>query len=341
MNKVMTESSASLFFESDPQGESVLRHEIAKYLYMSRGVKCSPHQIIIGAGTQQITNHLATILRKMSIDNVALENPVYNPVRNTFRDRGFAITSVDVADNGLILEKLPANIRTAAYVSPSNHTFTGAVMPVGRRYELLGWAEENDSYIIEDDYDSELRYFGKPIPALRSLSSGERVIYLSSFSSTLFAAVKISYMVLPEKMSTMFSSMVSDYSQTCSKLEQLTLARFMESGNYQTHLKKLRKLYSQKLDMAVSTFTSSGSDFIDVKNSASGINMILNVRTDKKTSCLKKEAEDLGIPVSPVNDGGLLVLYYNQIPLEQIPDALEKLIEKWRTPAVINNSCRQ
>lgn len=332
MNKVMTESSSSLFFESDPQGEPVLRHEIARYLYMSRGVTCSPHQIIIGAGTQQITNHLATILRKMSIDHVALENPVYSPVRNTFRDRGFAITSVDVADNGLILERLPANIRTAAYVSPSNHMFTGAVMPVGRRYELLRWAEANDSYIIEDDYDSELRYFGRPIPALRSLSDGQRVIYLSSFSSTLFAAVKISYMVLPEKIADMFSEMVSDYSQTCSKLEQLTLARFMESGKYQTHLKKLRKLYSQKLDSAVSAFASGGSDFIDVKNSASGINMILNVRAGKKTSQLKKEAESLGIHVSPVNDDGLLVFYYNQIPLAKIPETLKELIELWRSP---------
>lgn len=331
MNKVMTESSSSLFFESDPQGEPVLRHEIARYLYMSRGVTCSPHQIIIGAGTQQITNHLATILRKMSIDHVALENPVYSPVRNTFRDRGFAITSVDVADNGLILEKLPANIRTAAYVSPSNHMFTGAVMPVGRRYELLRWAEANDSYIIEDDYDSELRYFGRPIPALRSLSDGQRVIYLSSFSSTLFAAVKISYMVLPEKIADMFSEMVSDYSQTCSKLEQLTLARFMESGKYQTHLKKLRKLYSQKLDSAVSAFASGGSDFIDVKNSASGINMILNVRAGKKTSQLIKEAESLGIHVSPVNDDGLLVFYYNQIPLEKIPETLKELIGLWRS----------
>lgn len=330
MNKVLTESSSSLFFESDPQGEPVLRHEIARYLYMSRGVTCSPHQIIIGAGTQQITNHLATILRKMSIDHVALENPVYSPVRNTFRDRGFAITSVDVADNGLILEKLPANIRTAAYVSPSNHMFTGTVMPVGRRYELLRWAESNDSYIIEDDYDSELRYFGKPVPALRSLSDGQRVIYLSSFSSTLFAAVKISYMVLPEKIAEMFSAMIGDYSQTCSKLEQLTLARFMQSGKYQTHLKKLRKLYSQKLDRAVNTITTSGGDFIDVRNRASGLNMILKVNSSKPVSQLKAEAESLRIPASSSGEDGMVILYYNQIPLEDIPETLKALIKLWR-----------
>ena len=139
MNKVINEFPQTLFFESDPQGEPGLRNEIAKYLYMSRGVTCSPEQIIIGAGTQQITNHLATILRKLPIEHVSLENPGYTPVRNIFRDRGFAITSVDVAGDGLVIEKLPANIRTTVYTSPSNHVFTGSVMPIGRRYELINW----------------------------------------------------------------------------------------------------------------------------------------------------------------------------------------------------------
>ena len=167
-NRVINDYSPTLFFEGDPLGEPALRAEISRYLYVSRGVSCSPDQIIIGAGTQQITNHLSTILRKIGIENVAFEDPGYIPVRNIFRDRGFAITPVDVSDTGIVIEKLPANIRTAAYVSPSNHVFTGSVMPIGRRFELLNWAMENDSYIIEDDYDSELRYFGRPSPPSRA-----------------------------------------------------------------------------------------------------------------------------------------------------------------------------
>lgn len=329
MNKILTEYPSALFFEGDPQGEDVLRSEIAKYLYMSRGVSCSHNQIIIGAGTQQITNHLSTILRKMGIDHVALEKPGYAPVRNIFRDRGFAITDVAASDEGIVIEKLPANIRTAAYVSPSNNTFTGAVMPVGRRYELLRWAEENDSYIIEDDYDSELRYFGKPVPALKSLEGSDRVIYLGSFSSTLFAAVKISYMVLPEEMSELFSTMAADYSQTCSKLEQLTLAMFMETGNYQTHIKKLRKLYSQKLNLVIDTLSAEAGDFIDVRNTYSGMNVILRVNSDKDTETLKKEAESLGLPVS-ILEKDLLIFYYNQLPLADIPALLTSLSALWR-----------
>lgn len=335
MNKIITDYSPSLFFEGDPQGEPGLRTEISRYLYMSRGVSCTPDQIIIGAGTQQITSQLATVLRKKGIENIALENPVYTPVRSAFRDKGLALTSVNVADNGLIIEKLPANIRTAAYVSPSNHIFTGSVMPVGRRYELLSWAENNDSYIIEDDYDSELRYFGRPIPALRSLEqNGNRVIYLSSFSSTLFAAMKISYMVLPPEMAEMFSSMAGDYSQTCSKLEQLTLAMFMETGNYQTHIKKLRKLYSEKLTAICDAFARYAGDFVSLKNTSSGINVILTISSAKEPAALKKEAESLGIPSVILSESSTgktsMIFYYNQIPLEDIDPLIFSLTDLWR-----------
>ena len=342
MNRILTYFSPALLFEGNPQGEEGLRTEISKYLYMSRGVACSPDQIIIGAGTQQITNHLATLLRRQGVEHVALEDPGYLPVRNTFRDRGFAITSVDVEENGLVIEKLPANIRVAAYVSPSNHAFTGSVMPIGRRYELLEWAENNDSFIIEDDYDSELRYFGKPIPALRSLENSDRVIYLSSFSSTLFAAVKISYMVLPTSIARDFSSIAGDYSQTCSKLEQLTLAMFMETGNYQTHIKKIRKLYSQKLTAVVDAFAKEAPGFVDVINTSSGINLILQIYSQKPARQLKKDADELGIPVifygnrtdkgsSGRSKGAAsLILYYNQIPLADISDAVKHLVKRWR-----------
>jgi GntR family transcriptional regulator/MocR family aminotransferase len=330
MNKIINEYPETLFFESDPQGEIGLRTEIAKYLYVSRGVSCSPEQIVIGAGTQQITNHLSTILRKLQIEHVALENPCYMPVRNILRDRGFAITHVDVSSDGISIEKLPANIKAAVYVTPSNHMFTGSVMPIGRRYELLNWADDNDSYIIEDDYDSELRYFGKPIPALKSLDHNDKVIYLGSFSSTLFAAVKISYMVLPASISKMFADMFSEYSQTCSKQEQLTLAMFMEQGQYQTHIKKLRKLYSQKLNLIIDAFEPY-SDFLTVKNTASGINLMLEINTDKPALQLKKDAESLGIPSIVISDDRVLGLYYNQIPLKDISVVARKLIAVWKS----------
>ena len=331
MNKVLTDFAPQLFFESDPQGELALRAEIAKYLYLSRGVVCQPDQIVIGAGIQQITGQLATLLTKMSIDLVAVEDPGYLPVNNIFRDRGFALNPVEVGSDGITIEKLPSNIRSAVYVNPSNQVPSGAVMPVGRRYQLLEWAAQNNSIIIEDDYDSELRYFGKPIPALQGLDSSETVVYLGSFSATLFSSIKISYMVLPPGMVQLFQSIRGDYTQTCSKTEQLTLALFMESGYYQTHIKKIRNLYSQKLH-AVTKYLST--DFTKVRNTYSGLNVIVEVNSSKNTDILVSESKAVGITAVPVitsTGNKTLILYYNQIPLSEIPHAIDELLTRWRS----------
>lgn len=337
MNKVINEYSPLLFFESDPQGEIALRYEIAKYLYQSRGVICRPDQIVISAGTQQITNHLANILKKMSIEHIAVENPGYMPVNNIFRDRGFSITPVKVGPKGITIDRLPTNIRSAVYVSPSNQVPTGAVMPVGKRYELLEWAVENDSIIMEDDYDSELRYFGKPIPALQGLDSKEKVVYLGSFSTTLFSSIKISYMVLPPAMAEIFRSIRSDYIQTCSKMEQLTLALFMEKGFYQTNIKKLRTLYAQKLQTVLRCLTT---DFTKPTDTSSGINVIIRVKKCRKSAEeLCADAEALGINAIPTavytgerdDTSTSLILYYSQIPLSEIPQAMELLLKAWKS----------
>ena len=171
---VFNEYYDRLLYESDPQGEKALRIEISRYLYSSRGVTCSPGQIVIGAGTQQITGQLCRILSKIDVTHVSLESPGYLPVQNMFRDSGFTVSRIPVLKDGIDISKLPANIPSAVYVSPSNQFPTGAVMPAGRRYQLLDWAKRNKSIIIEDDYDSELRYFGK-----RSIS---RLLFINSLS---------------------------------------------------------------------------------------------------------------------------------------------------------------
>jgi len=338
LNKILTEYPHLLLTESAPQGEPALRYEISKYLYSSRGVVASPQQIVIGAGTQQITGQLSLFLARMSINHVTLEDPCYLPVKNIFRDRGFVLTSVAVGKNGIAVGKLPANIRSAVYVCPSNQFPTGAVMPIGRRYELLEWAKRNHSIIIEDDYDSELRYFGKPIPALQGLDANKSVVYLGSFSSTLFPSAKISYMVLPQHMADIFISFKNDYPQTCSKAEQLTLALFMEHGYYQTNIRRLRSLYSQKLQTVLNSINNYAHNFITPINTSSGINMIINVRSEKTVEALCGEAAEIGVLAVPVsiytdeNTGGSLslILYYNQIPLDRINDTVKGLTLKWK-----------
>lgn len=336
INKVFVDYSHLLLFESDPQGEEFLRYEISKYVFQSRGVKCRPEQIVIAAGTQQITSHLSTILKRLDVNNVAVEEPGYLPVINIFADRGFAISHVPVQKDGILIDKLPGNIKSAVYVNPSNQFPTGAVMPVAKRYQLIDWAARNNSYIIEDDYDSELRYFGKPVPSLQGLDTKNTVIYLGSFSSTLFSSIKISYMVLPEEMADIFASIRGNYSQTCSKTEQLALALFMKDGKYQTGIKKLRRLYSSKLHLVLHEFESDSQDFIHPLNTSSGINMLLQVSSPKSPNKLSLEAKELGLNVIPgksLTEGSAsasMIFYYNQIPIDNIPLAIQRLIQKWK-----------
>ena len=334
-SRVLTEYSHLLLFESDTQGEAALRFEISKYVFSSRRVRCTPDQIVVGAGTQQLTFHLCRILKKMNIAHMSTEDPGYLPVQNIFRDHNFSITKVPVARDGICIEKLPSNIPSAVYVNPSNQFPTGSVMPIGRRYELLKWARENNSYILEDDYDSELRYFGKPVPALQGLEKNSNVIYLGSFSSTLFPEIKISYMVLPQEMVSIFNEIKSDYTQTCSKMEQLTLALFMDEGLYYTNIRKLRNLYSQKLQAVLSALNTYGKDFIHPLNTNSGINLILHIDTEKKSGELCSLAKSIGLNIVPVDlpdrNDITLNFYYNQIPLDDIESVVRKVTELWRS----------
>ena len=357
MAAVLNERPDLLLYESDPQGERVLRYEISRYIYTSRGVRCTPDQIVIAAGTQQLTNHLARILRRMNIGHVATEDPGYLPVQNIFRDQGFSITRVPVAEDGIAIEKLPVNIPCAVYVCPQNQFPTGAVMPVGRRYDLLEWARQGDSIILEDDYDSELRYFGRPVPALQGLDeSGEHVVYLGSFSSTLFPAIKISYMVLPTRLAEIFRSFMRSYDQTCSKCEQLTLAMFMERGYYYTNIRKMRNLYASKLQAILAVLRRFAAGIVTPLNTRSGINLMLVVDTEaltggpsgdsvpaapgsKDASALSALAASIGLNVTPVTGLKLkaperqcaLTLYYNQIPLADIDSSIQQMLELWRT----------
>lgn len=335
-SRVFNEYPHLLLFESDVQGEQALRYEISKYVYSSRGVIADLSQVVIGAGTQQLTTHLCHILRHMNIGFVCTEDPGYVPIQKIFHDNDFGINKIPVSSDGIRIDMLPVNIASAVYVSPANQFPTGSVMSIASRYKLLAWANQNNSIILEDDYDSELRYFGKPIPALQGLDKNHRVVYFGSFSSTLFPAIKVSYMILPPNMAEIFASIKANYTQTCSKTEQLTLALFMENGYYYTNIRRLRSLYAQKLQLAISSFAKYGMGFIDAKNTKSGINIILDVKSEKSAEMLCQEAESLRLYVATLNQNSeteqknrQLIFYYNQIPIDLLEDSIKSLTKLW------------
>lgn len=341
MTNVLNEYPQLLLSEGDPQGEAALREEIARYLFQARGVQCEPSQVVIGAGTQQLTSHLARILKKVGIPLIAIEEPGYKPVQNIFRDNGYSMMPIPVRSDGITIENLPENVSCAVYVNPSNQFPTGSVMPIARRYQLLDWAERNHSYILEDDYDSELRYFGRPIPSLQGLRENSPVVYLGSFSSTLFAAIRMSYMVLPQSLTVIFQTIKQEYDQTSSKAEQLTMALFMERGYYGVQLKKLRTLYATKLKIALAALEKYGKDVLSPLNRTSGIHIPMTLNIIKSEKHLTGRhfcdlAKSLRLKVLPLSkeqavreESCTLLFYYNQIPEEEIEPAIKELIEKW------------
>ena len=247
-NKILNDYSSLLLVEGDIR-RSPLRDEISRYIYQARGVRCNREQVVIAAGTQQLVNILCIILQRMGIDHASFEDPGYLPVRSIFKDRNFKMTLVPIDKDGIQIEKLPENIPTTVYVSPSNQFPTGSIMPAGRRYALLDWAYRNKSIIIEDDYNSELRYDSRPVPSLRGWIPASKWYIWAPF----FNAVSVGQNQL-HGSSQAFAATVSRIPQRLHPdlLQGGTayLSPYMSSGYYQTNLRRQRKRNAQKIHLA-------------------------------------------------------------------------------------------
>lgn len=235
----------TLFAAGAAAGDLKLRAMLASYLYRARGVRCMPEQILIGAGNEYLLLLLVQLLEKPC---VAMESPTYVQAYEVLRHAGARVYPVPMDEEGPCVPPsgdCPADV---IYVMPSHQFPTGTVMPLKRRQLLLDWATHEGCYIIEDDHDSEFRYVGKPIPSLQSRDTGERVIYLGTFSKSISPALRMSYMVLPRHLSRRFGEQFSFYSSTVSVQQQRLVCRFMETGDFERHLNRMRRVYKAKHD---------------------------------------------------------------------------------------------
>lgn len=252
IQKSLTQNSPDIFLKkTPPSGAMALREAISNHLYNFRGMQVNPEQIVIGAGTEYLYSLIARMFG--SDKTFALEEPGYTKLSNIYESNGIkcSFAKTHNLEKSLIreLEKLKANI---IHVSPSHHFPTGKIMPVSRRYELLGWANsDSDHYIIEDDYDSEFRFSGKPIPSLFDIDGGIKVIYLNTFSKSLTPTIRISYMVLPEQLTHLFREKLNFLSCTVSNFEQFTLANFINDGYFEKHLNRMKNIYRKKRDFLI------------------------------------------------------------------------------------------
>ena len=248
MRQVCAERGVNLMKRGDFLGSQHLRREIAKYLYHARGMIVSPDCIVIGTGIEYLYSKLIALLPANAV--YAVENPGYRKIPHIYDGLNVQWAPIAMDADGIRMKSLRESGATVMHVSPEHHYPLGTVMSARRRQELLKWLQESPQhYIIEDDYDCEFRYRGHAIPALYSLDYSHRVIYMNTFSKTLSPAIRISYMVLPERLLQTYISSANFFSNTSSNLEQETLARFLADGYFARHLNRMRRYYFNQGNM--------------------------------------------------------------------------------------------
>ncbi len=287
----MDSSPERLFASCDATGTTALRNSLCRYLRSSRGLTCHPGQILIGSGTDFILQLLLQIIQCATrIDAIAMENPLYNKAFQIFSGFHIPVRLIPVEKNGLrtdILQKSNANL---IYLTPSHQFPLGFILPISKRTEILNWAaEKQDRYIIEDDYDSEFRYTGRPIPAISESDTNGRVIYLGTFSKSLSPSIRVSYLVLPDLLMAAFKNHLSYYTTTVSSPEQMILSHFIDSGEFERHIGRMRTLYRKKRDILLDAL-SIYREHVSIRGTDAGLHLILRVNNGMSEEDLSREA---------------------------------------------------
>lgn len=319
------------------QGDVALRHEIRSYLARSRGVICETEQIIICSGLQDSLSIIMPILQP-NHSLVAVEEPGHFIPRSVFQNHSFAITPVPVHADGLDLRALWSSNCSVVYVTPSHQFPLGHIMPVANRLKLIDWAESVGGVIIEDDYDSELRYQGSPIPALQGLHPEANIIYIGTFSKVLSPALRVSYMVLPKRMLDAYRHLFAETSCNVSLLEQRALYTFMARGYWERHLRKMRAIYKKKHDALIQAVNRHFGVQAAIIGQGAGLHVVLELlNSELSEEELIKRAQVKNIRLFPLsktyyahNDRQtLIMLGFGGCSSDEIERGIELLHQTW------------
>ena len=284
-------------FETDKEK---LRREIAAYLSRNRGMEVDPECILVGAGTEYLYGRLLRLLQK---DRYAVEDPGYRKIARIYRDSGAECCYIPVDESGICTEKLRESGAEVVHVSPGYHFPLGTVMPIARRQELLAWASEAPGrYIVEDDYDCEFRYSGRPIPSIQSMDRQQRVIYLNTFNKTLSPALRVGYMVLPEPLMACYEQSMNYYSNTVSSFEQFALAEFMEKGYFERHISRMRKYYREYRERIRLILKESVLPISKTGGDEAGTRILVELVTTLTDAQIKQEAAKVGIKLECLSE---------------------------------------
>ncbi|MEG1578071.1 MAG: PLP-dependent aminotransferase family protein [Oscillospiraceae bacterium] len=302
MRRVLSEQDRALLMDVPNTGVTALREAIARHLHSFRGITVSPDQIVIGAGAEYLYQILIQLLGRSRV--VGIENPGYRKIGAVYAGNDVRCLPLSLDLEGVILPTEKDSAVKTLHVSPSHHYPTGIVMSPNRRRALLQWAYAGaDRMILEDDYDSEFRFAGRPIEPLMAMDTQERVIYLNTFSQTIAPAMRISYMVLPPHLMERYQRTLGFYACPVPSFEQHTLAAFLDGGYFEQHLNRMRNYYKVKREMVLTAFrASSFAERITLTEYGAGLHFLLRVDTQKPAQMLKKRAEERSVRLAFLRD---------------------------------------
>ena len=326
----------------DPAGEPLLRELIAAYLRRSRGLSCAAEQIVITSGAQQAISLCAQLLLQPG-DGVAVENPGYRAAGYTFAVAGGKVTGVPVDEEGMDCQRLEQLTGCRlAYVTPAHQYPTGVTMSLPRRLALLAWAERNDGWIIEDDYDGEYRYSGAPLAPLAALDRQGRVLYVGTFGKIAFPALRLGYLVLPPRLVQAFSQGRALAVRHSEVGTQCVMAQFMAQGHFQRHIRRMRKAALSRRNVLKAGWPVDVPGLGAMPEVAAGLHVKVDVDNFAREQQLVARAEAVGVEVNPLSSYWLeesevpvdkragLVLGFAAVPEGQIAEALMRLRKAWR-----------
>jgi len=286
----------------DPRGEYDLRLQLSYYLKRSRGVNCTPEQIIIGSGFSYSTQILSRLLNGVS--TIAVEEAGIAQVRATFQQHSFNVAPVPINDKEHLIAQLENKSIRILYVTPS-HRPTGSPLPFSTRQMLLSWASTNNAYIIEDDYDGEFRYSGRTIPSLQGLDHQGHVIYIGTFSKAFTPALRMNYMVVPTQLLGNLQSIEHTLTSP-SRIDQWAMQLFMERGHWYRHVRKVRNLYRKKRAKLIHFIDIYLSEYVQVHGESAGMHVEIAVQTTCSAEVLIKLAAAEDVYVYASQDASIL-----------------------------------
>ena len=328
-----TKSDITNFSYGDLLGSKKLRASIAHHLADSRGMQVDPEQILITSGAQQAFVLISYVLMNKN-DTVWYENPGHIAGRDVMRIVGGDVSPVPIDGEGLDLPYAIQNfsIPKLIFTTPSHQQPLGITMSLQRRLALLKYAHENASWIIEDDYDSEFRYRGRPLPALSALDKVGRVLYVGTFSKSLFPSVRIGYVVVPEILMDAFAKMRNIFGQTSSAITEEALSNFMDDGGFAEHIRKMRRLYRDRRDILLNALKENCSNILIPQQTDAGMHILADIKNGISDRLAHLELLKSGIDSLPLSiyyegpaERQALVLGFSGVQKKVIPELVSKM----------------